>query len=194
MSDRSHRKVTYLTDEEAAQLSEWADVSDKSESQLLREAVKEYLDQDRTARLSEQLDRIESKIDTLPLSSDESVHTHTRDGSDPSPTIKKVQRIENYIRDNHGEVVDTNTLNTVIGEIGGGDPRTIEKYKGKLKQRGVMFEHPADNPVWTFKRNIWGRWVDSHCGNDGDRLFDIADEYGMNTEEIETIAAEAAEQ
>jgi hypothetical protein len=194
MSDRSHRKVTYLTDEEAAQLSEWADVTNKSESQLLREAVTEYLDQDRTARLSEQLDRIESKIDTLPLSSDESVHTHTRDSSDPSPTIKNVRRIEKYLRDNHDEVVDTNTLHTVIGEIAGGDPRTLEKYQSKLKQRNLLFEHPGDNPVWTFKRDMWGRWVDSYCGGDGDRVFDIAEEYGMNSDEIETIAAEAADQ
>jgi len=186
MSGRNNRKYTYLTDEEAAQLSEWADETGKSESHLLREAILEYLDNDRTARIEDRLDEIEAKIDALPgqLQSD-TTHTHKPDTpmsqAQATPATEKardiIRRLQNEI-DNPDGIVQSDDVDRAIEDIAGADRRTLNKYKRIVRKRGLLFEHPGDPPIWTLQSDQWLDWMESYMSlNGADEAEEVAADY-----------------
>jgi hypothetical protein len=186
MSGRNNRKYTYLTDEEAAQLSEWADETGKSESHLLREAILEYLDNDRTARIEDRLDEIEAKIDALPgqLQSD-TTHTHKPDTpmsqAQATPATEKardiIRRLQHEI-DNPDGIVQVDDLDLAIEDIAGADRRTLQKYKRIVRKRGLLFEHPGEPPIWTLQSDQWLSWMEDYLRlNGADDAEDVVADY-----------------
>lgn len=181
MSDRNNRKVTYLTDEEASQLSEWADKSGKSESALLREAVIEYLDNGRGARIEEKVDRVLSLLG-------DAEHTHTRDG--PSQSVpEKARSIARRCHSNHDMPMKGADVEIAIEDIAGGDGRTVSKYKEQLKKRGLLYEHPFQ-PVWTDSKTEFVGWVEGATVAD---VHEVLDSYSMTTDEYHQIAEDETE-
>jgi hypothetical protein len=180
MANRNNVKKTYLTDAEAAQLSEWADEADKSESHLIREAIMEYLDHDRTARIEEQLDRIESKIDTLPSLGDDDEHTHTSAPGKGSDTVEKARRIARRLYGNHEPPIKRIDVERAIEDIAGADDRTLKKYKGLLKKRGLLYQHPTSS-VWTDDREQWIGWVEG--ATVGGDVHECIQDYPITTDE-----------
>lgn len=188
MTRRNNRKYTYLTDEEAAQLAEWSDETGKSESHLLREAIMEYLDHDRTARIEERLDRIEEKIDTLPpRSEDQPTHTHKPDppmsqstsqataATEKARTI--ISRLQNEV-DNPDGIIQSDNLDRAIEDIAGADRRTLSKYKRIVRKRGLLFEHPGEPPIWTLQSDQWLSWMEDYIRLNGtDDAEEIAADY-----------------
>jgi len=170
MPRRNNRVVTYLTDDEATQLSEWAEETSKSESSLLREAILEYLDHDRTARLSEQLDCIEEKIDGLGTDSEtETTHTHKDQGGMKrgSDSLEKARKMVRRLQENHGDVIQDADVVRAIEDIAGVDDRTVRKYQDIFRRRGLLFDHPGENAVWTTEGNQWLTWMEQYAALNG---------------------------
>jgi len=186
MSNRDNRVVTYLTDAEKAQLDEWAETTDKSMAHLLREAVLEYTDRDRTARIEEKVD----KALTL-LEDGEHTHTRTSESSASGNTQKsvpeKAREIARRVYQNHESPVKGTDVEIAIEDIAGGDERTLAKYTDQLKKRDLMFEHPVQ-PIWTDSKREWVQWVENATVDKS--VHDWTDEYRMSFEEYDDIAEE----
>jgi len=181
MSNRDNRVVTYLTDSEKSQLNEWADETDKSVSHLLREAVLEYTDKDRTARIEEKVDRALTILES-------GEHTHTQDMPGGSQSVpEKARAIAKRCYENHSMPMQGQDLKIAIEDIAGADDRTIEKYKDQLKKRGLMYTHPLQ-PVWTDSKRKWVKWVEG-ATVDKD-VHEWTDEYKMKTDEYRKIVDE----
>lgn len=181
MSTRNNRKVTYLTDDEAAQLSRWASDTGKSESHLLREAVLEYLDRDRSDRVEGKLETLEAKLDEIQGHlSDDTTHTHKDSGTMNSGTeaIEKAREIIRRLQSNHDEVLKNDAVVRAIEDIAGIDDRTIRKYKRLFRKRGLLFEHPGQPPLWTVDSTQWLSWMQDFAQLNGKQEADkIVDEY-----------------
>jgi hypothetical protein len=193
MSRRNNMKKTYLTDEEAAQLSEWADEAGKSESALLREAILEYLDRDRGDRIEDVVRQNQAMLEDIrdTLNSD-GAHTHT---SAPTPskgssTVEKARDIARRLYENHDPPVKELDVERAIEDIAGADDRTLKKYKGLLKKRGLLYRHPT-SAVWTDDREEWVGWVEGVSV--GEDVHDCVDDYPIDAEEYADLVAEVVE-
>ena len=176
MSKRDNPVKTYLDDEEKAQLVEWADETGKSQAELLREAVLEYLDHDRTARIEGQVRELSGKVDDILAHLDaDTSHTHTQQ-SDSLVTAREIIR---RLQRNHDEVIRDGDVTTAIEDYAGTDPRTIRKYKRLFRKRGLLFEHPGDQPLWTTETETWGEWVNQYAALNGgrDAAEDVVEAY-----------------
>jgi len=165
MSRRNNMKKTYLTDEEAAHLSEWADEVGKSESTLIREAIREYLDHDRGDRIEALVKENRAMLEDIQTHLTSDAHTHTSEHEPvtrASETVEKARaiarRLENHADDGK---VTADEVERAIKDIAGGDPRTVEKYEDELRQRGLAFEHPTV-PKWHLDRDQFVADIASH--------------------------------
>jgi len=153
MSDRSEQVKAYVTPAEKQQLKEWAEETDQSLSALVRQAVLEYTDNDRTARIEDKLDRV---LDTLDAGD---THTQTYSGgggTEGSQTVERTREIADRLYDNHGTVIDDSAVERAVTDIAGGDPRTVKKYKDELRDRSLLYQHPNDDlERWYSEREEW---------------------------------------
>ena len=138
-------------------------------------ALKEYIDHGREAR-------IEAKVDQLcdALLQSDAAHTHTPDTavSQGSDSIERVREICRRLQSNHGEVLKDDYVTQAIEDIAGIDDRTVRKYKRLLRKRGLLFEHPGERPLWTFKTATWNDWlVDYGNVNGRDEVEDVLEPY-----------------
>lgn len=183
MSRRNNVKKTYLTDEEAAQLSEWAEEVDKSESALLRAAVLEYLDRDRADRIEEIVRENQTLLEDVRgalVNSEPHSHTKATTPSKGSSTVEKVRSIARRLHQNHESPVKKIDVERAIEDIAGADDRTVRKYKGLLKKRGLLYRHPT-SAVWTDDREEWLGWVEG--ATVGDDVHECIEEYPIDSEE-----------
>ena len=179
MTKRENPVKTYLDDAEKAQLKEWADETGKTQSQLLREAILEYLDHDRTARIEGQVRELSAKVDDVLTHLDgEDTHTHTAQ-SDSLTTAREIIR---RLQRNHDEVVKDDDVVKAIEDYAGVDDRTIRKYKRLFRKRGLLFEHPGDQPIWTTETELWGQWVNQYANLNGgqDAAEEVVEPYPAN--------------
>lgn len=181
MSKRNNVKKTYLSDAEAKKLSRWASEVDKSESALLREAVLEYLDKDRTARLESKVDEIQDTLGDLQAQvSDDDAHTHKDDTpmSTASSAVEDMRSMIRRIQSNHDDVLNNDAVERAIEDIAGFDDRTIAKYKKMFRKRGLLFEHPGEPPLWTTDADTWLDWMSSYIQLNGrEEAEAVADQY-----------------
>jgi len=185
--DRSKRIVGYLTPREKAEFAELSDKLGKTQSDLVRDAVLEYLDQDRSARIEEKVDRILTELGDAPTEvSTGAAYTHKQSGG-ASETVQKVREIAERLTSNHGEVVKDVDVKRGIEDIAGGDERTISKYKQMLRERSLLFEHPSsDAVVWTPEQSVWVDWVEQYGDNVPDAdVPAILSEHGLTVDEYE---------
>jgi hypothetical protein len=186
MSERDQPVTVYLTDAEKRQLKDWADNTGKSLSHLCREAILEYTDHDRTARVEDQVRDLHDKVDTLLAQSDgEHTHTNAHKHSSIPETTRAIARA---IYDRYEMPVQDQQVELAIEDIGGADDRTVRQYRSQLKKRGLLFEHPV-SPVWTDDKTEWARWQDQATA--GGDLYDVTDEYGMTTDEYQELIINA---
>jgi len=187
MTDRDNQVITYLSDAEYSQLKEWSNETGKSMSHLLREAILEYTDKDRTARVEDKVDRVLTLLD-------DTEHTHTRDSVSTASGTKsvpeKARTIAKRLYENHDVPIQGKDVEIAIEDIAGGDDRTIDKYKSQLKKRGLLFQHPH-SPVWTDSKQEWVGWVES-CTVEKD-VVEYTSEYSITTDEYDEIATEVGQ-
>lgn len=181
MADRDNRVVAYLTDAEKRQLRDWADEVDKSQSHLVREAILEYLDHDRTARVEERLTAIEDHLAELTDTLDaETTHTHKADTPMQKATeaTEKARTIVRRLRENHDEVISNRDVEVAIEDIAGVDDRTKRKYKRLFRRRAYLFEHPGETAVWTTDVDQWVTWVRTYAQLNGEsQTSEVLEEY-----------------
>jgi len=182
MSDRNNQVITYLDNDEYRQLKEWSDETGKSMSHLLREAILEYTDRDRTARIEDKVDRV---LDVL----EKPEHTRTQDsastGSPNQSVPEKARSIAKRCYQNHEMPMQGKDVEIAIEDIAGGDGRTLDRYTSQLKKRGLLYEHPMQ-PVWTDDKRQWVKWVEQ-CTVDKE-VYEWVEEYGLDTDEFNEIA------
>jgi len=176
VTERDNRRVTYLSDTEERRLVEFADEADESVSRVMRDAIREYTDLDRAARVEDKIRDLDEKMDrVVGLLEDGGTHTHKDDDrSDDrvtkgSPAVEKARRIHRRLVNNHEEVIKSDNVERAIEDIAGADDRTLRKYKGIFRDRGLLFEHPGDRPLWTTETDIWADWVIQYGNLNGGR-------------------------
>lgn len=181
---RDNREVTYLTDSEKRQLADFMHGLDKSKAEVLRTALMEYIDRDKATRIEHKIDDLHDKIDAMAGESENSdSHTHTSGSA--SKTVTRMRKIAERVYDNHGDVIKTADVERAIEDIAGGDSRTTDKYKTMLKQRGLLYEHPADSVVWTPDRETWEKWAESYVDTTPSAtVYTVTEDYSISAEEL----------
>jgi len=198
MSRRNNRVVTYLTDEEEQQLDEWAETSGKSRSSLLRAAILEYLDHDRAARAEEIARENQALIEEVHahlLNGD--THTHKDQGGMKrgSDSLEKARRMVRRLQENHSDPLKTDDVERAIEDMAGVDARTLRKYKGIFRRRGLLFEHPGQSAVWTTDGNRWLDWLETFAGLNGpEAARDVAEQYPTTVVGGETLDVRLTEE
>ena len=165
MTDRSPHTVR-LNDETWSQFVAWVeDVEGQKHGEIGRHvenALNEYLNKDRQARLEQNQHEIQEQLHDLRALLDErdTTHTHKTDaGCNESNVVTEIHR--QIVHNNDGAVKDETVERAIIdvAELPVGDPRTIRRYKQQLRQRGLLYEHPGEPPIWTDDRDMWARWA-----------------------------------
>jgi len=150
-------------------------------------ALEEYIDNDRNARIEEKVDKVLAHV-----SEEQPAHTRTSRSSD---MVEKARSIYKRLADNHGTVIKQNDVVRAIEDIAGADPRTVDKYKGVLKRRSLLFEFPGDSPVWTVERERWVTWAENYINNNPTiEAADVVEEYGITSEEFHEFEDETVRQ
>jgi predicted transcriptional regulator len=153
---RDNRLKTTVSDGVAADVAEIADEADKSVAEVVRQAIREYTDHDRTARIEERIGRIEDKVDTLARGdtpgSDDADHTHTNSdgmcdtggsGGARSVAAERTREIVRWIHENtNGEALKDKQVSKAIWTFAGDDPRTVRKYKDQVKGGIIRYCKP----------------------------------------------------
>jgi len=166
MSDRSPHTVR-CNDEVWSRFVDWVeDVEGQKHGEIGRHvetALREYINEDRQARLERNQHEMQEQLSDLRALLDERGSTHTHKADTECSNADVITAI-------HEEIVHTADKAAVkdelveraikkVAELPVGDDRTIRRYKRKLRQRGLLWEHPGDPPLWTEDRDLWARWA-----------------------------------
>jgi hypothetical protein len=144
-------------------------------------ALSEYIDHGRDARIEEKVDRILTHVSEP---SDAHTHTSTR----ASEAVEKAREIHQRVADNHGTMIRQDDLQRAIEDIAGADDRTIQKYEELLKRRGLLFRHPDDSPVWTVERERWLTWCENYVDNNPTvEIHDVIEGYSMDVDKYDEL-------
>lgn len=154
------------------QVIEWEGQKHGELGRHVENALEEYVDNDR-------LDRVEAKVDTL-LEQSDGTHTHKA-----TPTEGKVQSIATRLTAMDALVIPKADVNDVIGTVAGHDPRTLDKYKELLKQKGLAYRHPT-SAVWTTDVEQWTDWATDYLANNPTvTIREAVEDYPMGIDEVE---------
>jgi hypothetical protein len=186
MSDRELRSVRVDPDvwsEFREQIDAWDGENPGHVGYHVEQALKEYVDTDRYARIEDKVDSVLAHV-----SDGGGAHTHTT--TQASETVERARQIYRRLADNHGLVVKDDDVIRAVEDIAGADDRTVQKYKEVLKRRSLLFEHPADSAVWTTDREKWVRWTENHVDNNPTlTVHDVIDEYDLDIDRYDELAA-----
>lgn len=151
----------------------------------LENAIREYLDKDRTARIESKLDEVLTHVRE---DGDSHTHKHGRPESRGSETVEKARQIADRLYTNHDEVMNDAEVTRAIEDIAGADDRTVAKYKKQLRRRDLLFEHPG-SPLWTTDTEQWVKWCDLYLGGHPDEhIEDILNQYSVDGDRYDEIA------
>lgn len=184
MTGREKRVQIYVDESEYKHLKEWSNETDKSISQLGREAILEYVDHDRLDRVESQLqelsEHVERLADTL---GEQDAHTHKSDTpmSDGPESLETAREIVRRLQENHDNpdgVVKNADVERAIEDHAGIDDRTIRKYKRLFRKRGLLLEHPGEPELWTTEDAQWLEWMQQFAQLNGyEETQRVAEEY-----------------
>lgn len=166
MSKRDHLVKGYLTEREKQNVRSWCEETGETQSDMVRNAVLEYIDNDRTARVESQVRELNQKVDDVlaQLDSGDS-HTHAANGA--SDALVNAREIIRRLQRNHEKVVNEDAVDRAIEDYAGFDDRTLKKYKNLFRKRGLLFQHPGERAIWTFETDVWGDWVIDYANLNG---------------------------
>jgi len=112
----------------------------------------------------------------------------TQGSSGQQSVPEKAREMVRRVHRNHDTPVREADIEIAIEDIAGGDDRTIEKYKGQFKKRGLLYEHPFQ-PVWTDSQTEFVEWVEGATVED---VHDAIEDYSMTSDEFHEIAEREA--
>lgn len=146
-------------------------------------ALSEYIDRDRYARIEERLDEIADHLDGF-----DGTHTRT-----PNGTAEWREWIAEKLGESGRTVIPDDDVRRVIERGPGADDRTVEKYKEQLKRHGLAYEHPTSG-VWTLDRGQWMEWAGNHTENNpAIDVHDLIDPYPIDFDEFDRATTEVVE-
>jgi hypothetical protein len=181
MSKRDNQVIAYLTDTEKSRLNAFLEDSAKTQSELVRQAIVEYLDQDRAARVESQVRDLQQQMDDLADTLESgAAHTHKAEGGmkQGSEATERARQIVRRIQSNHDDVVNDDVVTRAIEDTAGVDERTIRKYKRLFRKRGILYEHPGEPPLWTTDSSKWLGWMEDYTRLNGrQKAKSIVEEY-----------------
>lgn len=153
------------------QVVEWEGQKSGELGRHVENALEEYIDHGRQARIEEKVDRILSQMD--------GAHTHKH-----SEATAKARHIAEEIAAEDAVVIPEDVVVRAIEAIAGADPRTVDKYQEQLKRRGLAYEHPTD-AVWTVERDNWFTWASDYVDNNPTAtIHDVTEPYPITAEEF----------
>jgi len=182
MVKREKRVVVDIPEDWVIDLDESAEYAGKCRADILRDAIREYLDRDRLNRIEDDIDEIADRLARVEdtLETDDS-HTHKAGGGmqQASPSVEKAREMIRTLQSRHdGPGIQTDDVDRAIGDIAGSDSRTLRKYKRIFRDRGLLFEHPGDPEVWTTEADKFEEWLANYAQLNGrDPAEDIAADY-----------------
>lgn len=190
MSDR--RKLNCRVDEDViSDFREFVhEAHGKVRGELGREvenALREYMDHDRYARIEAEQQQMNDKLDAaLAALADDGSHTHTASAT-PQTQTEKAEQIAALIREQNNVVFPTDDVEDAIRQVAGASDRTLRDYKELLKRDGHCYAHPnSDSHVWTVDVDRFVMWADAHVDEVPDaQILDLIDEYPLTLEEYE---------
>ena len=156
---------------------------------LVERALIEYMDRDRQARLEEDHERLENKVDTILATLSDGQTTHTHKGhAQPTTVTEKAETIAAKIRDMGNTVFPVADVEKAIKDVAGADDRTLNKYKDEIKSAGV-YEHPSsDSGVWTVDKSEWVSWVENYIDTVPDAdIMDVLEPYPVGFDEYDRM-------
>ena len=190
MGDR--RKLNCRVDEDV--ISDFRgfveDKKGKVRGELGREvenALREYMDRDRYARIEEEQEAMNEKLDAaLAALAEGGEHTHTGSAT-PQSQPEKAEQMAAILNERGQKVIPDEDVEDVIIDVAGHSERTINDYKELFKRKGHAYAHPSsDSHVWTVDVEVFARWVESHVNDVPDaHLMDVIDPYPMDMDEYE---------
>lgn len=125
-------------------------------------ALAEYINADRQHRVERNQEEIKEQLDEVLTRLNDSASTHTHKDQTECNRSDLVTEIHDELVNNHGQAVKNDTVEETIieiAELNVGDPRTLDRYKARLRQRGLLFEHPGEPPLWTADTSLWAKWA-----------------------------------
>lgn len=188
MVKREKRVVTDVPEEWVVELDEAAEFAGKARADVLRDAIREYLDRDRMARIEDEIAAINDRLDELDgADSSQAEHTHTN--AKTSKTVQRTREIARRLYDNHGTYIDESDVERAITDIAGGHDRTLSKYKDELEDRGLLYRHPNDDvQQWYAERSAWASEAVAKTirqyPNPLAKLQQITEEYSLELPEL----------
>ena len=198
MTGRSPRTVRVddaLWDEFESFVDEAENESRGAKPKHLEIALQEYLNKTRLSAVEERQDRMENKLDEALTLLRENSTTHTHTVSEKPESMQNVEEIASIATANaDGEVFRDPVVVRAIQEVAGADDRTIAKYKGLLKERDLLYDHPSDSAVWTTSQETWIGWCNGYIDGVPDAtISEVIEDYGISHDEY-IDAYEALEQ
>lgn len=196
--ERDNRAVTYLTDEEVSKLKETSNEVGKSQSTLLREAVREYLDLDRGDRVERQLAQLTDEVADLRTAL-EADQTHTHSNGGLSSVSHATDGGIEYTAENVDEVSPPKTNAAVTKKV----DYLAAKVRARKEQRlhREKFRELEVKKVWDYadddradalvQKTIDRLGFKQHP--QGLPLYMDADEYDLIEQELEQDAEAAAD-
>lgn len=141
---------------------------------LVENALIEYMDNDRSARIEEKVDALPEEIvgallEELPERERRNTQTTNTTTNPGSQTEKRLQSIVTELPDN--TAVSEAMLETPIENHAGSSPKTLDKYKRLLKKRGHVFEDPTEPDSFVTSRNKFAMM----CENSSEVSIDFVD-------------------
>lgn len=147
---------------------------------MLDNAMREYMNNDRAARIERKLDRV---LETLPEESGS--HAHTANESK-----EKVKTIARELGALDSDVIHNDEVRRVIEDVAGMDERTIEKYQRQLKRQELAYEHP-NGDVWTIEQATWLGWAENYLDNNPTAsVLDVIEDYPLTHTEYDQLTTE----
>jgi len=149
--------------------------------QHVENALSEYVDRDRYARIEEQVSENADLLNEIRgLVSDESAE-HTHKG--PTTVREKAERIVTDLKTGDDHIIPTEDVEQAIREHAGSSDRTFDKYKRELKELGGLYEDPhSGSEVWTVDRMVWVQWATNYVDGVPDAsVMELIADYPMDS-------------
>lgn len=158
-------------------------------------AMREYMDNDRYARIERGQEETQEKLDRVlrTLGELDSTHTHKGDVS-PTTVAEKRDIIGAKLRERDAPVMPERDVVAAIEDVAGGDDRTVSKYMDSLRRAGQAFDHPSsDSSAWTTDDEQFATWALSEFESRPDAtISDILEPYAMDPNDYEKLLDDAA--
>lgn len=182
-SEKERRNFS-LSKRASESINRMAEEYDMSYSDVVENAVLEYADRDRLARIEEKLDEVLGESETPPTPSEQNQPEKEKRSS---PVERRADDMFDYLSDTHGAapLITSHEISAAIEEVwGDASEHMVEKYRPKIEKRlreNGWYAHPVRD-AWYSSREKYRNAIEI--------AYDDASELVTQLEENPTMANE----